>query len=255
MNKSKPAKLLASFKAGMSKHSPEILTGLGIVGMISTAVLVGTETPKALKLIDEKKKELNVDKLSPIETVKTVWKPYLPAFIVGATSIGCLIGANSVHIRRHTALVTAYKLSETALTEYREKVVETIGERKEQTVQEKVAQKQIDKTPVSKSEVFITGDGESLCLDPLSKRYFKSNIDRIRKAENSLNQQMLHDICGSASLNDFYDEIGLDRTDEVGDMLGWNTEHLIKLNIRPGMSDDEKPCLVIGHYNAPKYGY
>ena len=39
------------------KHSPEILTGIGIVGMISTTVLAVRATPKALMLIEEKKRD------------------------------------------------------------------------------------------------------------------------------------------------------------------------------------------------------
>lgn len=254
MNKPNVAKIVNSIRSGISKHSPEILTGIGIAGMITTTILAVKATPKALKLIEEKKEMEQVDELTPIETIKTSWKCYIPAAVTGAASVTCLIGASRVSLRRNAALATAYKLSETALTEYREQVVETIGEKKEQLVREKVAQKQIDKNPVSKSEIFVTGDGESLCLDPLSRRYFKSNIDRIRKAENKLNKQMIHDICGSASVNDFYDELGLERTG-TGDDLGWNTEHLIDLDITPGVSEDGKPCLVIGHYNAPKYGY
>ena len=46
-------------KRFFKNHTPEILTGLGTAGMIFTTVLAVKATPKALKLIDEKKKELN----------------------------------------------------------------------------------------------------------------------------------------------------------------------------------------------------
>ena len=114
---------------------PAVASGkasFGIAGMITTTVLAVRSTPKALKLIEEKKKEEGVDKLTPAETVKTAWKCYIPAMVLGATSVGCLVGASRVSLRRNAALATAYKLSETALTEYREQVVETIGEKKEQ---------------------------------------------------------------------------------------------------------------------------
>lgn len=254
MNKPNVATFIKNAQEVVLKHSPEILTGIGIAGMITTTVLAVRATPKALRLIEEKKKEEIVDKLPPVEVVKTCWKCYIPAAVTGVASVACLIGASSVHIRRNAALATAYKLSETALTEYREQVVETIGEKKEQVIREKVSQKQIDKNPVNTNEIYITGEGDTLFLDPLSQRYFKSDIERIRKIENVLNKQMIHDIIGTASLNDFYDELNLDRTD-IGDILGWNTEHLIDLDIGPGMTPNGKPCLVLGHYNAPKYGF
>ena len=76
----------------------------------------------------------------------------------------------------------------------------------------------------------------------------------IKIAENTINKQMLQDINGYASINDFYDEIGLSRT-EVGNYLGWNTENLIDLDIGAHKTEDDRPSLVIGHYNRPQYDY
>ena len=160
----------------VSKRSPEILTGIGIAGMITTTIVAVKATPKALKLIEKKKTELQVDKLSPIETIKTAWKPYIPAIITGVTSTGCLIGATSLNVRRTAALATAYKLSETALSEYREKVTDYIGERKEKSLRDEIAEDRIQKNPVTKSEVVITDKGKTLCFDPISGRYFYSTI-------------------------------------------------------------------------------
>lgn len=254
MNKHTLANFFKSAQVWTTKHSPEILTGIGIAGMVTTTVLAVKATPKALELIGLRKFELETEKLTPIETVKVAWKPYIPAAVTGIASVACLIGASSVSARRNAALATAYQLSTTALAEYKDQVIETVGEKKEEAIREKVSQKQLDKTPVTSSEVIMTGNGTSLCLDPLSKRYFESNIEVVRQAEITLNKQMQQSICGSVSLNEFYDEIGLDRID-IGDDLGWNTNHLIDLDDRPGKSSDGKLCWVIGHNNAPIYGY
>ena len=113
--------------------------------MITNTVVALKATPKALELINEKKQEYDVDKLKALDVVKTTWKCYVPATVTGSLSIACLIGASSVNFRRNAALATAYRLSETALSEYREKVVETIGEKKEQNIRESVAKEQIKK--------------------------------------------------------------------------------------------------------------
>lgn len=254
MTKPNLAKFVKDTQRVLSKHSPEILTGLGIAGMVTTTVLAVRATPKALMLIEEKKRHERLDGLKPMETVKVCWKCYIPAVMTGAASITCLIGANTVSARRTAALAAAYQLSETALVEYRDKALEVVGEKKEKAIREKVAQEQINKNPAPANEVILTGNGKTLCLDPLSKRYFQHDMDKIRKAENELNRRMIHDICGAVSLNEFYDEIGLERTD-VGDDIGWNTDHLIKLDIYPGMNENEEPCIVLGHYNAPKWGF
>lgn len=256
MNKADIRKFLNGTKAKISKHSPAILIGLAVVSGGTAIVLAVKETPKALKRIEDKKQEYQVDKLSPWETVKTTWPCYVPSAIAFTFATGCAIGSQSIHAKRNAALAAAYKISETALLEYRDKVIETIGEKKEQTVRDKVAQEQINKNPVKQSEVIVTGKGASLCLDPCSKRYFEADIETIRRAENKLNKKMLQSICGSTSLNEFYAEIGLDPVDDaIGYALGWNAEHQIDIDIRPGMTPDERPCLVIGHYNPPKYDY
>lgn len=254
MGKTNLATIVASTRQFVSKRSPEILTGIGIAGMISTAVLAVKATPKAMELIEEKKREEWLDKLSPVEMVKVAWKPYIPAIVTCVTSTACLIGASSVSAKRNAALATAYKLSETALAEYREKVIETIGEKKERTVRDKVAEERVKKNPVSKNEVIITGNGKTLCFDPISGRYFMCSIETIKRAENILNKQMLHDISGYVSLNEFYDEIGLDHT-SVGDDLGWNTDKIIDIDFSSQLNDNGEPSVVLDYLVAPKYDF
>ena len=252
MSKTKLSTLVNSVSSFTGKHAPEILTGLGIIGMATSTVLAVQATPKALRILEEKKKQ--TPDITKVEIVKSCWKCYAPAVITGVVSTACLIGANSVNTRRYVALTTAYKLSETALTEYREKVVETIGDKKEQTIRDKVAASAIEKTPASSSEVFISGNGESLCFDPMSGRYFTSSIEKIHKAVNEINRQLLHDICGTASLNEFYDELDIPRT-EIGDILGWNTDNLLDIGISSHITDDGRPSVVIDYYTRPVYEF
>jgi hypothetical protein len=266
MNKSDITRFLHNVQMSVTRHSPEILTGIGIAGLLTTTVLAVKATPKAIKVLEEEKRNRELDRehgvdeqhapvdISRLDAVKLCWKYYIPAAVTAVASTSCLILASSVHMRRNAALATAYKLSETALTEYREKVIETVGEKKEQAVRDKIAKDHIDKNPPSKNEVFITKQGDTLCYDYVSKRYFKSDLEQLRKIENDLNKEILHDICGCVSLNDFYNEIGLEQV-AYGDDMGWNTENLLDLDISSHISEDGKPCLLVGHYNAPRYNY
>lgn len=253
MDKPNLTKFVKSAQVMVSKHTPEILTGIGIAGMITSTVLAVKVTPKALQLMDERKFDLEVEKLTVVETVKTTWKCYIPAVVTGAASVGCLIGASSVNARRNAALATAYKLSETALNEYREKVVETIGEKKDQAIRDQISKDHIEEKPVSKSEVIITEKGNTLCYDTISGRYFKSDIDKIKKAVNELNRKMVYD--NYVSLNEFYDELDLAHT-SVGDDLGWNMENgFIDIYFSSQIADDDTPCIVVNYDVAPKYDY
>ena len=250
MSKPNLSRIFKNTRQAFVKHSPEILTGVGIAGMITTTVLAVRATPKALDLISKKEYEEQRD-LTAMETVKTAWKPYVPAVITGTLSTACLIGANSVNLKRNAALAAAYTLSDTAFREYKEKVVETIGEKKEQTVRDKVAEKQVQENPPS-NEVNIIGKGPSLCLEPLSMRYFKADINTIKKAANEVNAQILTSVYGWATINDFYDELGLPHTD-TGDNLGWDLDNRVDIHISAQVTEDGEPCLVIGHNNPPKY--
>lgn len=253
MKKPNLSKIVKSVQTTVIKHSPEILTGIGIAGMITTTVMAVKATPKALMLIEEKKDEEHVDELTPVETIKTTWKCYIPAVITGTLSTACLIGAQSVSAKRNAALATAYTLSETALKEYQEKVVETIGEKKEQVIQDKVAKDKIEKDPVKNHEVIITQKGDTLCYDVISGRYFKSDMEKIRKAVNNLNYRLNSEMY--ISLNEFYYELGL-RCTELGNELGWNIgDGLIDPKISAQLTEDGEPCLVIDYHIAPRYGF
>lgn len=265
MSKQKVTKFIDSTKIMLVKHSPEILTGIGIAGMITTTILAVKATPKALQLIEEEKELRELDRqngvdekfapceISAIDAVKLCWKCYIPAAVTGAVSMACLIGASSVNARRNAALATAYKLSETALNEYREKVVETIGEKKERVVRDAVAKEKIEKNPVTKNEVIVTEKGSTLCYDAISGRYFKSDIDLIKRAVNELNRQMLND--GYISLNEFYDELGLDHI-QLGYDLGWKIDKgMIDIDFSSHLAADGTPCIVVNYSIAPEYGY
>lgn len=254
MSKSKMAQLMRVAKTSITKHSPEILTGIGIAGMITTTVLAVKATPKAIRLIEEAKEEKGED-LTKAETVKSCWKAYIPAAATCIASTACLIGASSVSIRRNAMLATAYKLSETAFSEYKEKVVETIGDEKEKIVREKVSEERIKKNPITKNEVIMTDYGDTQFYETLSGRYFKSDIEQIKKVVNYLNKDMLQDMFGTISLNEFYDELELERID-LGDELGWRVDKgLIEIDFTSKIADNGKPCIVLDYINAPYYGF
>ena len=254
MNKSGLKQAIKSAERVLTKYSPGILTGIGIAGMIGATFMAVKATPNALYLIETKKEESEVEELTPVETIKTCWKCYIPATLTTVVSAACLIGASTVSAKRNAALATAYSISEAALREYQEKVVEVVGEKKEKAVRDAVAKNQIERDPVTKSEVvIIDSNSNTLCYEPLSGRYFKSTIDKIKKAEIKLDRQMIQEMY--VSLNDFYWEIGLDETD-LGDKMGWNlSKGYMDLSFSSQLADDGTPCAVIVYGIPPVYDY
>lgn len=273
MNKETVTHFIKNVRSEIGKHSPEILTGIGIAGMITTTVLAVKATPKALRLIEDakiKKEEETVDHnsrvnsvsecessdLRPMEIVKVAWKPYIPAAITGTVSIACLIGASTVNAKRNAALATAYELSKTALTEYKEKVVETIGEKKEKVIREKIAQDKVDKNPINNSEVIVVGSGDVLFMEPICGKVFKSDIEYVRKVINDFNYRMTTGSEEYISLSEFYDEFKLKHT-RASDSLGWNLgrDGQIEVEFLAAKTEDGKPCLMLSYMVEPRCDY
>lgn len=252
MQKDNVSKFFKDAGMVLTKHTPEILTGIGIAGMVTSTILAVKATPKAMRLIEEKQNNQE-QPLTKSEKFKTCWKCYIPTAVTAASSIACLVGASTVHLKRNTALLTAYKLSETALIEYKDKVVETIGEKKEKAIKDSLAKDRIEQNPVTKSEVIVTGGGETLCYDYYSGRYFKSDIERIRGAVNDINREIGNS--GYASLNDFYSLIGLS-DNEVGNIVGWNTDmRKLEVHFSSMLAENGQPAVVISFMTDPKHGY
>ena len=248
-------KLVKSVKSSLAKHSPEILTGIGIVGMATAAVMAVRATPKALecmaKVKTEHRDKLDDKRLIGKEIVKRVGPHYIPAAATWAMSAVCLIGASTVNARRNAAIATAYALSESALREYQKKVVEAIGEKKEQGIRDAVAKSRISSNPASSNEVIVTPKGNTLFYDSVSGRYFRSDIDKIRKIESELNRRLYSEMY--VSLNEFYYELDIPGI-KIGDELGWAVEKgPIDIRFSAQLAEDDTPCIVIDYVSVPKY--
>lgn len=252
MKKSDISRLATSFGKSIKKRSPEILVGLGITGMVTAYVAVIKETPKALKLIEEKKEENGVDELSVRETVKTVAPCYIPSAAIVLVSIFCIVGASATNHKRNAALATAYAISESSFKEYKDKVIESIGEKKEQEVRESVAKEKLNKNPVR--EIILTDKGgNTKCFDVISGRCFESDRSTIDRAVNELNRRMRDE--QYVTLNDFYYEIGLDEV-KLGDKLGWNIDKgYIEIDYSSQLDANGTPCLVIDYLVSPVYDF
>ena len=235
---------------------PELLTGFGIACIPISIVSAVRVTPRAVEKIKEdsrKNHDGDPNAYTKMEACKSAWKYYIPATVSGVTSVVCILGANKIHAKRTAALAAAYHISEASIKEYKDKVVEVIGEKKETAIRDKIAEEKMKERPVSK-EVIISAKGDSLCYDAISGRYFKGDIETIRRAENELNRRLMLEMF--ISLNEFYSEINLPPI-ALGDDLGWNIQNgdMLDLEYSSQLADDGTPCLVINYRCVPRYDY
>lgn len=238
----------------LAKNSPHILTGLGCGGLISTAVLTGRAMPKAIYILEEEenyRKRKHFLPATKLDKVKLTWKEFIPAGAVGATAIACIIGANTVNTKRNAALAALYSLSETAFRDYKVKVVDEIGKVKEAKIRDEIAHNTLVQNPQGDRTIFMTGNGDVLCYDKLSDRYFHSSYETIRQKVNDLNYELITDMW--LDLNDLYYALGLPNT-KLGDQMGFSLEkEKIEIEYSTQLDPQGRPCLVIDTTVYPKH--
>lgn len=237
----------------ISDNSPLILTGIAVTGTITTALLAGRASFKAAQILaDDLHYREPGDEATPRDKLEMTWKLYIPAVGAGVTTVICIIASNRIGTRRAAAMAAAYSISEKAFAEYKDKVVERLGDAKEQKIRDEIAQDQVNRNPVSTREVIITGNGDVLCYDSITGRYFQSNVESLRKAQNDVNHQILMNMY--ASLNDFYQEIGLPVT-PYSNEVGWNADNLLELKFSTVLSEDGRPCISVNYAISPIRDY
>jgi hypothetical protein len=239
-------------------NSPIILTAIGVSGTITTAIFSGRASFKAAQIIANEEHFARMQTGDPDYESNTrrkfdlTWKLYIPAIGTGVLTVACIIAANRIGTRRAAAMAAAYSLSEKAFVEYKTKVIEKIGEHREHQARAEIAQDHINQNPVSSREVIITGNGDVLCYDTISGRYFKSNVETLRRAENDVTAQIYND--QYASLHEFYTLIGLPGT-KYSNEVGWNPENRLYLDFSTVLSEDGQPCLSLEYRAYPIRNY
>lgn len=245
--------LFKSVKDFASKRSPEICVAAGIAGMIGAIIFTAKATIKAKEVVDETKEELEVNDLPKTEVIKRTWKYYIPAAVSFATSVTLIILADHEHNKRNAALSVTCAGLETTLNAYKEKIFETVGEKKAQQITDAVAKDRIEKNPISSNEVIVTGKGDTLIYDSISGRYFKNNIENLRRILNDLNARLLN--YDYISLNEFYSEVKLPSI-KLGDDLGWSMKDgYIDMIFSAQIAENDEPCIVLDYRIAPRYDY
>ena len=244
----------------LKRQSPTILTCIGAVGVVATAVLAVRATPKAVEYI-----QLNtgydhdgiMEVPSKEEIVKATWKEYIPAVAVGTATIVAIFGANVLSKRQVAAVTGAYILLDQTYKKYKDKVIELYGKETDQKVRAEVAK---DIYKEEKPAEPDPDDGKLLFFEEHYGRYFRRKMEEVIDAEYRINRDLAQS--GEASLSDFFEYLGLD-DEEIGDALGWSQEAIcdfynpawIDFEHELVTMDDGMECYIIHILVKPKKGY
>lgn len=223
----------------ISRNASDMLLVGGIASILGGSILAIKQTPKALKILEQKKEDTNTNK------IKKVAPLYIPSVVITGVGIAQIICSRNITNNKIAAVATAYTVSETALKTYKDKVKTIVKPEKYEEIKREVASEKLKKDPLKDKEVIMTNNSDVLIYDNMSGRYFKSSIDNINYAVNALNKKLMSEM--SISLNEFYLEIGLP-TIKIGYNLGWLIDkELINIDFTSTIADSGEPCLVIDY--------
>ena len=196
----------------IKRNASTILTCIGAVGVVATAVTAVRATPKVVKLLDACEAEKGAS-LTKSEVVQIAGPHYIPAILLGAGTIACMFGANTLNKQQQAALMSAYALLDNSYKEYKKKVEEIYGEEASSHIREEIAKdKYVD-------EDIKVEDGKRLFYDEFSGRYFESTSGKVIQAEYNINRKLSSH--SHVYLNELYEFLDLAPTD-YGKELGWS---------------------------------
>lgn len=237
------------------KHSPEILAGVGVVGVIASTVMACKATTKLSDILEESKDQLDqiktvavdpayADKYSEddakkdttityVQTGVKVAKLYAPSVILCAGSLGCLLASNNILKKRNAALSAAYMTVDKSFKEYRKRVADRFGEEIEKEIRYNIKAKEITAVDENGNEVTETvkvmdGTDDPNTYSDYARFFDESCAAWQNDAEYNLTflkaqQQYANDLLksrGRLFLNEVYRMLGIDET-KAGQVVGW----------------------------------
>lgn len=227
----------------LKRESPTILTCVGAVGVVATAVTTAKATTKASKLL-ETAEEAKGEELTTLEKVNIAGPVYIPAVLFGAATIGCIFGANILNKHQQAAMASAYALLDRSYKEYKAKVNDLYGEEANKLISEEIAKDKYEETDIQ-----VT-NGKQLFYDDYSKRYFESTMDDVIWAEYELNRSLV--MQGAVYLNEWYESLDLEPLEGASE-LGWSEgvcfdmywQSWLDFSHATKVMDDGRECTII----------
>lgn len=249
-------KIINKVKFNVIKHSPEILMGLGIAGVITSTVLACRSTLKVQEILDYKEENMNNIKEVLAEgredyteedarkdktiimttTAIRLMKLYVPSVIIGAGSIACLLESHNVMRNRNAGLAAALAATTESFKQYRERVTEKYGDEVDKEMRYGIKKEKKEKDGKKTKEEIVVGCDEKE-LSGYARYFNENNINWsddpqfnlmfLRQNQNWANDKLISQ--GYLYLNDVYEALGFPKS-KAGQVVGWvydpnNNEH------------------------------
>ena len=237
----------------LKKHSPEILIGAGIVGVVASAVMACKATTKLNDIMEKTKEDVELihwsvehpDDLPEEYTVEDskkdlaivyaktgleLVKLYAPAVALGALSITGILASNNILRKRNVALAAAYTVVDKSFKDYRGRVVERFGEAMDKELRFNIKAKEVEETVVDengeekvvKKTVNTAQRNEyTYCYTNGCAGWDKDpDYNKMFLMHQQAHANDLLNANGYLFLNDVLDMLGFPRT-KMGQAVGW----------------------------------
>ena len=240
-------KMINKVKFNVVKHSPEILMGIGIAGVVTSTVLACRSTLKVKDILEDKETNMNNVKEVLAEgredyteedarkdktiimttTAIRMMKLYIPSVIIGAGSIACLLQSHNVMRNRNAGLAAALAATTESFKQYRERVTAKYGDEVDKEMRYGIKKEKKEKDG-KKTKEDIVVDCDEKELSGYARYFNESNINWtddpqfnmmfLRQNQNWANDKLISQ--GYLYLNDVYDALGFPKT-KAGQVVGW----------------------------------
>lgn len=220
----------------IKKNAPTILSTIGAVGVVATAVMAVKATPKALTLL-ENAEEQKGEKLSKWEKVNAAGVAYIPTVLTGVATVACILGSNVLGKRQQASLMSAYALLDSSYREYKKKTDELYGEEAGKQIRAGIAK---DKYT---GDVVSLDDDKELFYDFYSGRYFESTKEAVLWAQYETNRALY--VNYAVGVNEFYNFLGLDELPEY-ESIGWSCGQMEEMYWHPWIEFDHEETIIDG---------
>ena len=240
-------KMINKAKFNIVKHSPEILMGIGIAGVVTSTVLACRSTLKVKDILEDKETNINNVKEVLAEgredyteedarkdktiimttTAIRMMKLYIPSVIIGAGSIACLLESHNVMRNRNAGLAAALAATTESFKQYRERVTAKYGDEVDKEMRYGIKKEKKEKDGKKTKEDIVVGCDEKE-LSGYARYFNESNINWtddpqfnmmfLRQNQNWANDKLISQ--GYLYLNDVYDALGFPKT-KAGQVVGW----------------------------------
>lgn len=194
-----------SLKTAVRQKSPTVWTVLGVGSFLTATVLAVTATPKALDLVTMAEDEKE-DTLTPVETVKAAWKPYVPSAVAFVTGVACVSKARHIERMRYAELAGLYSISQACINRLEEKTEEIVGPEKARQIKREAMDtpggvyNNVPPPPISVDNMFPY-------FDPLSNTAFYCTPQIVKEAVVELNRRLFYSYEPHVTIEDLYYEL------------------------------------------------